>query len=147
MCAADAWVFARVLGVRVRLVRGCWRGCKGDRFCAGFDGPAYNLRIATLRAAEEICGLRHEDERVVLLFLVVVRAVEELAESRVVCLRDSAWVSGAAGGVGGTPAGRCAMAVARAGFLRFVRARLVRSDPIRNRLNAPYPVRKKPTLC
>ena len=106
MCAADAWVFARVLGVRVRLVRGCWRGCKGGRICAGFDGPAYNRRIATLRAAEEIRGLRHEDERVVLLFLVVVRAVEELAESRVVCLRDSAWVSGAAGGVGDTPAGR-----------------------------------------
>ena len=90
MCAAVAWVFARVLGVRVRLVRGCWRGCKGDRICAGFDGPAYNLRIATLRASEEICGLRHEDERVVLLLFVVVRTAGELAETRVVCLRDGA---------------------------------------------------------
>ena len=90
MCAAVAWVFARMLGVRVWLVRGCWRGCKGGRMRAGFGGPVCNLGIAVLRAAEEIVVQHRVDERVVLLLSVVVRAARALAEARVVCLRDGA---------------------------------------------------------
>ena len=86
-CAAVAWVFARMLGVRVWLVRGCWRGCQGGRMRAGFGGSVYNLGIAVLRAAEEIVVQHRVDERVVLLLAVVVRAVGALAEARVVCLR------------------------------------------------------------
>ena len=90
MCVAVAWVFARMLGVRVWLVRGCWRGCKGGRMRAGFDVPVYNLGIAVLPAAEEIVVQHRVDERVVLLLSVVVRAVGALVEARVVCLRDGA---------------------------------------------------------
>ena len=90
LCAAVAWVFARVLCVRAWLVRGCWRGCKGGRMRAGFGGSVYNLGIAVLRAAEEIILQHRVDERVVLLLSVVVRAVGALVEARVVCLRDGA---------------------------------------------------------
>ena len=88
MCAAVAWVFARMLGVRVWLVRGCWRGWKGGRMRAGFGGLFCNLGIAVLRAAGEIVVQHRVDERVVLLLSVVVRAAGALAEARVVCLRD-----------------------------------------------------------
>ena len=90
MCAAVAWVFARMLGVRVWLVRGCWRGCLGGRMRAGFSGLVCNLGIAVLRAAEEIVVQHRVDDRVVLLLSVVVRAAGALAEARVVCLRDGA---------------------------------------------------------
>ena len=90
MCAAVAWVFARMLGVCVWLVRGCWRGCKGGRMRAGFGGPVCNLQIAVLQAVEEIVEQHRVDDRVVLLLSVVVRAAGALAEARVVCLRDSA---------------------------------------------------------
>ena len=90
MCAAVAWVFSRVLGVRVWLVRGCWRGCQGGRMCAGFGGFVCNLGLAVLRAVEEIVVQHRVDERVVLLLSVGVRAAGALAEARVVCLRDGA---------------------------------------------------------
>ena len=90
MCVAVAWVFARMLGVRVWLVRGCWRGCKGGRMRAGFGGLVCNLGIAVLPAVEEIVVQHRVDDRVVLLLSVVVRAVGALVEARVVCLRGSA---------------------------------------------------------
>ena len=90
MCAAVAWVFSRVLGVRVWLVRGCWRGCQGGRMCAGFGGFVCNLGLAVLRAVEEIVEQHHVDDRVVLLLFVVVRAAGALVEVRVVRLRGSA---------------------------------------------------------
>ena len=89
-CAAVAWVFARMLGVHVWLVRGCQRGCKGGRMRAGFGGLVCNLQIAVLRAVEEIVEQHRVDDRVVLLLSVVVRAVGALVEARVVCLRGSA---------------------------------------------------------
>ena len=67
MCAAVAWVFARMLGVRVWLVRGCWRGCKGGRMRAGFGGSVYNLGVAVLRAVEEIVVQHRVGERVTAL--------------------------------------------------------------------------------
>ena len=111
MSAAVAWVFSRVLGVRVWLVRGCWRGCQGGRMRAGFGGLVCNLQIAVLRAVEEIVEQHRVDDRVVLLLFVVVRAAGALAQARVVCLRGSAWVSGTVGSVGGSPAGRCAIVI------------------------------------
>ena len=99
LCAAFAWVFACISGVRVWLVRGRWCGCKGGRVCSGFGDPVCNLGMATLRAAGNFVGQYRVDERVVLLLSVVVRAAGALAEARVVCLPRGAWVSGAAGSV------------------------------------------------
>ena len=78
---------------------------------AGFGGLVCNLQIAVLRAVEEIVEQHRVDDRVVLLLSVVVRAAGALVQARVVCLRGGAWVSGAVGSVGGTPAGQCAIVI------------------------------------
>ena len=52
--SAVAWVFSRMLGVRVWLVQGYWRGCKGGRMRAGFGGLVCNLGIVVLRRCERL---------------------------------------------------------------------------------------------
>ena len=48
------------------------------------------LELRSCELLEKNVGQHREDERVVLLLFVVVRAAGELAETRVVCLRDGA---------------------------------------------------------
>ena len=65
--------------------------------------------VACLLAVLENDGQYGREELVEPLLLVVVRAVEELDEAHVVCLRRGEWVSGAASSARATPADRCAI--------------------------------------
>ena len=65
--------------------------------------------VACLLAVLENDGQYDREELVEPLLLVVVRAVEELDEAHVVCLRRGEWVSGAASSARATPADRCAI--------------------------------------
>ena len=84
--------------------------------------------VACLLAALENDGQYGREELVEPLLLVVVRAVEELDEAHVVCLRRGEWVSGAASSARATPADRCAIVKRQTDFLRRRRYGLC-SDP------------------
>ena len=73
--------------------------------------------VACLLAALEDDGQYDRDEFVEPLLFVVVRAVEELDEVHVICLRRGERVSGAASSARATPADRCVIVKRQTDFL------------------------------
>ena len=65
-------------------------GAKAAACARGFMALFATLELRSCKRLEKNVGQHRGDERVVLLLFVVVRAAGELAEARVVCLRDGA---------------------------------------------------------